>query len=77
VVELVNDGVDMTSPVAKGSGGMGLRNLRERVEEFGGTLSAGPTDDGSFTIVASVPLPSAGGTVWTTSRTRAVPVAQS
>ena len=40
--------------LARGSG-RGLAGLRERVELFGGTLSAGPGDDGEFTVAAHLP----------------------
>lgn len=41
-------------PVAE-PGGHGLRGMRERVEQAGGTLSAGPTDDGGWCIDALLP----------------------
>jgi signal transduction histidine kinase len=34
----------------------GLRDARERVERIGGTLNAGPGEDGGFTVRAHVPL---------------------
>ncbi|MCL2424658.1 MAG: histidine kinase [Micrococcales bacterium] len=37
--------------------GHGLVGMRERAELFGGTLSAGPTDDGGFRVRADVPYP--------------------
>jgi signal transduction histidine kinase len=38
-----------------GGSGRGLAGLRERVELFGGSLSAGPADDGGFTVAAHLP----------------------
>lgn len=38
-----------------GGSGRGLAGLRERVELFGGTLLAGPGDDGGFTVAAHLP----------------------
>jgi signal transduction histidine kinase len=40
------------------SGGRGLAGMRERVELFGGTLLAGPRDDGAFVVRADLPVPS-------------------
>lgn len=37
-------------------GGHGLMGMRERVAMCGGTLSAGPQDDGGFHVVAELPL---------------------
>lgn len=39
-----------------GSGGRGLVGMRERVAMFGGSLTAGPTDDGGFLVRARMPL---------------------
>jgi signal transduction histidine kinase len=38
-----------------GGSGRGLAGLRERVELFGGSLSAGPCEDGGFTVSAHLP----------------------
>lgn len=40
------------------SGGYGLRGMRERAELLGGSLRAGPDDDGSWTVDAVLPLTS-------------------
>ncbi|WP_136035206.1 sensor histidine kinase [Microbacterium sp. K35] len=37
-------------------GGYGLRGMRERAEILGGSLSAGPTDDGGWRVEATLPL---------------------
>lgn len=37
------------------SAGQGLRGMRERVRVLGGTLEAGPTADGGFTVTAQIP----------------------
>jgi two-component system sensor histidine kinase DesK len=52
-LEVRDDGVG----AAKGNGaGSGLRGLAERMAEAGGTLDAGPLEEGGFRMVASVPL---------------------
>jgi signal transduction histidine kinase len=38
-----------------GGSGRGLTGLRERLELFGGSLSAGPADDGGFAVTAHLP----------------------
>ncbi|WP_055554533.1 sensor histidine kinase [Streptomyces sp. NBRC 110028] len=40
--------------------GLGLVSMRERVDALGGELTAGPTDDGGFRVVATMPLEAAG-----------------
>nr|PPQ62419.1 sensor histidine kinase [Streptomyces sp. QL37] len=52
-----NDGVTPDTAVVSG-GGSGLHGLRERLAAVGGSLEAGPTDDGRFHLTAAVPLPS-------------------
>ncbi|MFJ9556629.1 sensor histidine kinase [Nocardiopsis sp. NPDC101807] len=42
-------------PPPRPGGGRGLTGLRERVGAVGGELRAGPSDDGGFTVHASVP----------------------
>ncbi|MEV6847979.1 histidine kinase [Actinoplanes sp. NPDC051411] len=44
-----------SGPAVVNGSGRGLAGLRERVELFGGTLSAGPSDDGGFTVAAHLP----------------------
>jgi signal transduction histidine kinase len=43
------------SDLVENGSGRGLAGLRERVELFGGSLSAGPGDDGGFTVAAHLP----------------------
>ncbi|MEV5597826.1 histidine kinase [Streptomyces sp. NPDC052496] len=40
--------------------GLGLVSMRERVDALGGELTAGPTGDGGFRVVATMPLETAG-----------------
>nr|WP_247198705.1 ATP-binding protein [Streptomyces sp. LBUM 1477] len=39
-----------------GRGGYGLIGLRERVEAVGGSLTAGPADDGGWWLIAHFPV---------------------
>ncbi|WP_030440417.1 sensor histidine kinase [Actinoplanes subtropicus] len=41
--------------IAAAGSGRGLAGLRERVELFGGSLTAGPAGDGAFTVAAHLP----------------------
>jgi signal transduction histidine kinase len=43
-------------PGQPGSGGRGLIGMRERVAAYQGTLRAGPTSDGGFRVVATLPV---------------------
>jgi len=60
VLEIGND----ATPVLVASGGLGaggghgLVGMRERVTMLGGSLEAGPTEDGGFRVVAVLPLSS-------------------
>jgi signal transduction histidine kinase len=47
-------GHDVASPLATTGGGYGLQGMRERVLLLGGTLEAGPTDDG-WLVEATLP----------------------
>ena len=44
------------APPAAG-GGHGLRGKRERVALLGGRLTAGPDDEGGWSVTAALPLP--------------------
>jgi len=44
-----------------GTGGLGLRGMRERAELYGGVLAAGPGPDGGFTVTAVIPFAEAAG----------------
>ena len=44
------------------AGGRGIPNMADRTAQLGGTLSAGPTDAGTFRVAAILPKPT-GGTV--------------
>jgi signal transduction histidine kinase len=55
-----NDAPAATRVAAPGTG-IGLVAIRERAELLGGTVHAGPTDDGGFTVRAFVPYQPPGG----------------
>jgi signal transduction histidine kinase len=54
-VDITNEG-GPTAPTWR-SGGHGLIGMQERVSVFGGTLHAGPTADGGFSLHARLPTP--------------------
>ncbi|MCX5055298.1 MULTISPECIES: sensor histidine kinase [unclassified Streptomyces] len=57
LLTLVNDGVtDGGKPDARSCGGSGLGNLRTRLTEIGGELTAGVDEDGLFRLDARAPL---------------------
>jgi signal transduction histidine kinase len=64
-VDVARDGEDITvavtddspTPPRRRQGGYGLLGMRERVEALGGTLSAGPRQEGGWSVVAVLPLP--------------------
>jgi glucose-6-phosphate-specific signal transduction histidine kinase len=47
------------TPVPQPREGHGLTGMRERVAAEGGTLWAGPTSDGGFTVWATLPVAAA------------------
>lgn len=57
-VELTVDNDEQFGRASTG-GGHGLTGLAERAAELGGTVTAGPTADGSYRLAVSVPLPAA------------------
>ncbi|WP_433789188.1 sensor histidine kinase [Actinoplanes sp. CA-252034] len=52
-VRVVDDG----AAVASAGAGNGLRGMRERVAAYGGSLRAGPHEDGGFAVTAHIPYP--------------------
>jgi two-component system, NarL family, sensor histidine kinase DesK len=58
-LEVRDDG----APAGVANGGSGLRGLRERMAEVGGTLEAEPAEEGGFRLLARVPIPAA-ATPW-------------
>jgi signal transduction histidine kinase len=55
VVSVVNDAGTTPSHAPQGAG-HGLIGMRQRAELYGGSLRAGPTPDGGFEVVATLPL---------------------
>ncbi|WP_033345237.1 sensor histidine kinase [Catenuloplanes japonicus] len=53
--ELVVTIVNAWSGTKPDKGGHGLHGMRERAALLGGTLTAGPTDDGTFVVTATLP----------------------
>jgi len=56
-LEITDDGAGAMSSLAATGAGNGLIGMRERVEIYGGELSAGPRDGGGFTVRARLPIP--------------------
>lgn len=57
-IEIRDDGsplADGRPPSGDGAGGHGLAGLAERLAQVGGSIAAGPCDDGGFRLVATVP----------------------
>jgi signal transduction histidine kinase len=52
-IEVTDDG---TAAPAPATGGLGLIGMRERVAVYGGTVHAGPLDQGGFGVRASLPF---------------------
>ncbi len=55
-LEARDDGTGQPALTFEGKGGQGLRGMRERAGALGGTLSAGPREDGGFAIRLTLPL---------------------
>ncbi|WP_232838377.1 sensor histidine kinase [Streptomyces geranii] len=56
-VDVYNEGSACKAPRPTGGhGGYGLIGLRERVEAVGGSLAAGPADDGGWWLIAHFPV---------------------
>jgi len=47
---------DGAGPVSPPRAGQGIRGMRERAELYGGTLEAGPRDEGGFAVEARIPV---------------------
>ncbi len=62
-IEVRNESAGEASSLAATGSGLGLAGMRERVESMGGTLDAGPTDDGGWRVRARLPVavPAAAG----------------
>jgi signal transduction histidine kinase len=54
-LNVVNDGEGLGAASAS-NGGHGLNGMRERVAMLGGSLHAGPRQNGGFAVTASLPL---------------------
>jgi signal transduction histidine kinase len=57
LVEVANDSAGTPGLLAHDGTGNGLRGLRERAADCGGTVHAGPTPDGGWCLKARVPRP--------------------
>lgn len=55
-LEITDDGAGAMSTLAATGAGNGLVGMRERVEIYGGQLSAGPRRGGGFTVHAQLPV---------------------
>ena len=59
-LEVCNDAAAVPVLVASGAGadggGHGIVGMRERATMLGGSLDAGPTDDGGFQVTAVLPM---------------------
>jgi signal transduction histidine kinase len=60
-VEVRDGGSGGPEPLAGSGAGLGLAGMRERVEELGGVLDAGPQDDGGWLVHARLPLATSRG----------------
>ena len=58
-LEITDDGTGAMSSLAATGAGNGLVGMRERVEIYGGELSAGPRAGGGFAVRALLPIPDA------------------
>ena len=55
-IDVVDDGEDGAAQQGTQTGGLGLVGMRERVGLHGGSLRAGPREQGGFGVHASLPL---------------------
>ena len=58
VVEVTDDGHGAATALARTGAGHGLIGMRERVEIYGGELTAGPRRGGGYTVRATLPITS-------------------
>jgi two-component system sensor histidine kinase DesK len=56
-IEIRDDGSPGAPAARNGQRGHGLTGLAERLAPLGGTVDAGPADDGGFRLRATVPIP--------------------
>lgn len=56
VLRVLNHGADANPRLARTGGGFGLVGMAERVEALGGRLTAGPTPEGAWQVIAEFPL---------------------
>jgi signal transduction histidine kinase len=61
-VEVTDDGRGATTALSAGGAGHGLIGMRERVEIYGGTFSAGPRADRGYGVRAVLPIVPSGAT---------------
>jgi signal transduction histidine kinase len=55
-VEVTDDGRGAATELSAGGAGHGLIGMRERVEIYGGTFSAGPRAGGGYGVCAVLPI---------------------
>jgi len=55
-LEIADDGRGAATALSAGGAGHGLIGMRERVEIYGGTFSAGPREGGGYGICAALPI---------------------
>ncbi|WP_181448574.1 sensor histidine kinase [Nonomuraea aridisoli] len=58
-ITVTDGGGTATGAASAGGGGRGIEGMRARAEHLGGTLTAGPGEDGRFTVTARLPAESA------------------
>lgn len=56
-IAIVDDGPARTDPHLPRSVGTGIRGMRARAEDLGGSLDAGPRPGGGFAVTATLPVP--------------------
>lgn len=53
---VIRNSAPAAPPIQIPSAGQGIEGMRERVQVLGGSLTAGPTDDGGFLVTAAIPF---------------------